>query len=888
MAISNLTPVEEWPTRKLPQDRFDDAVKTAMDQMSVMVGELNSAFIPQTNEAIDTINDFSPNLPAILDAPNQAAAAAQSATEAAQSASAAATSAQQAKSSATTAASEANRAKEEADRAASVVAVDIATPEKAGIVKPDGVTLKMADDAGKMVVEDIAIGGNVSDLASARGRVGRLAMGDGITSLLSIRVNCDLFFTGTAWGKVTDRPFESGVGTVVSVRSSETLSASRGHILARSLATGEMWISFWNEKNESNFRKVITATDLATRSTPGIIKVGRGLNVSGDGALNYAGMSAATLSVGGSTRLTSSSARNFVLTATGASPNVLLPEPSALYAGEQFTFFAEGDNISVRDFKGQAVGPVLARGKAYLFTLINKTTGEWARAEFSASGTSGENGGSLGFQPSISAPVIFSDVAETYSVDIELETGRVLHFGSSVNSNITDGMLSLVSVTGWSAVSVENTSLALPQNFVLSDFLKLSSSLCCVLAKDTTTNKNFAVIPVDVSGETAVVGEADILTTTGTLGKFIFSRVDDAHALLVYGDGTSLYARLYSFSGSTVTAATPVLVREASSEDINKLNVQRMDDTRWLLWTGGFVLQMLAVSGTAVTVGEPVTFTPDASWTSSAFNAVSPAPGGDVLVRFTYSYKESVLQTVTVYTLLVYTSSGLVLTKGTSTEIPDTYKSASFLNIDGHMFLWYYSSGGSYEYYLVPVTVDNGTATVGAAYLLLTASSSLGNALTILKHTEDVYTVMGAYLKDHEIYRQRGTFTIAPDGSLTESDPPGPATSISNITWGLNPSIQAFLGGRYAYSAGYTRSQSSSNSSTTTVGYTTVSILDSSFTKLCEASVNDFVSKPYAGNYISIYSPYLYPSVFPTGECQVLVVLNNYTTKKPAWALFTL
>lgn len=160
MAISNLTPVEEWPTRKLPQDRFDTAVKTAMDQMSVMVGELNSAFIPQTNEVIDTINGISPDLPTIIDAPNQAAAAAASAQQAAQSASqaagsvtAAAQEVQKAKQEVVNAQaevarakSEADRAKEEADRAASVVAVDIATVEKAGIVKPDGKTTNVSPD----------------------------------------------------------------------------------------------------------------------------------------------------------------------------------------------------------------------------------------------------------------------------------------------------------------------------------------------------------------------------------------------------------------------------------------------------------------------------------------------------------------------------------------------------------------------------------------------------------------------------------------------------------------------------------------------------------------------------------------------------------------------
>lgn len=875
--VKALTAIPAVPDRtRDPQTTFNaktvawmEAQKRNTDDFNANVPALNELFT-KADQALDAADESRENAAVATLKAGEAAASAQSALESKEAAQTARTGAEAARTGA-----EAAR-----DAAVAVAGVDIATTEKAGLVKPDGATLYVVDAAGKAVVKDIAIGGNASDLASARGRFGKLASGVGITSLRSISVTCDLFFSETEWNKVTDRPFNSAAGAVVSIRSNEDVSSNRGHILAKSLATGEMWIAYRNATTTSAFRKVITSTDVATRSTLGVVKVGGGLDVSGDGTLRYAGMGAATLDVGGNTRLNASSARNFVLTATGASPNVFLPDLSSLYAGEQFTFFAEGDNIQVRDFQGQTVGPALTRGKAYLFTLINKTSGEWARAEFSASGTSGD-GGSLDFQPSISAPVLFSDVAEAYSTDIELETGRVLHFGSSVNSDITNGTLSLVSVTGWGAVSVKNTPLTLPQDFILHDLFKLSSSLCCVLAK---TGNKFAVIPVDVSGATAVVGTANILTTTGTLGNPIFSRVDDAHALLVYGDGTSLYARLYSFSGSTVTAATPVLVREASSTDISNLKVQRMDDTRWLLWTGGFVLQMLEVSGTSITVGEPVTFTPDASWIGTSFKAVSPAPGGNVLIYVVYSRKEgSTSQGVSA--LLVYTSSGLVLTEGTLTEISGVYGTPMFLNIDGHMFLWYYrrSSSSSYSYYLVPVTVDNGTATAGAECLLLTASSILGNTLTILKHTNDVYTVMGAYLKDYEIYRPRGTFTIAPDGSLTESDPPGPAASISNTTWGQNPYIQAFPGGRYAYSAGYTRKQNNSN-----VGYTTVGVLDSSFTKLCEARVDDFVSKPYAGPYIGIFTPYFYPSVFSTGEAQALVILNKYDSRKPAWALFTL
>lgn len=277
MPINELTPVNEWPTRKLPQDRFDDAVKTAMDQMSVMVDELNSAFIPQTNEVIDTVNGFSPNLPAILDAPNQAAAAAASAEKAEQEvekAQAARTGAEAARAGAEAARDAAEAARDAAEAAGNV---GIATTEKAGLVKPDGVSLKIKDAAGKMVVEDIAIGGNASDLASSRGRFGKLATGAGITSLRSVGVTCDLYFTAAEWAEVTDRPFDSQLGAIVSVRSNEVLSSSRGHILARSLSTGDTWVACGSADETSAFRKVITSTDVATRSTPGVVKVGGGL-----------------------------------------------------------------------------------------------------------------------------------------------------------------------------------------------------------------------------------------------------------------------------------------------------------------------------------------------------------------------------------------------------------------------------------------------------------------------------------------------------------------------------------------------------------------------------------------------------------------------------------
>ena len=171
MAISNLTPVEPWPSRKLPQDRFDASVKTAMDQMSVMVGELNNSFIPAANAASEAITTINPDLPAIRDAPNQAAAAASSAEAAATSAGAAAESVtsaaqevQKAKDEVVNAKSEADRAKQEADRAQSIAGVGPATVEKVGLIKPDGTTTK-TDEFGTLSVP--TFGGSAVGLVPA-------------------------------------------------------------------------------------------------------------------------------------------------------------------------------------------------------------------------------------------------------------------------------------------------------------------------------------------------------------------------------------------------------------------------------------------------------------------------------------------------------------------------------------------------------------------------------------------------------------------------------------------------------------------------------------------------------------------------------------------------
>lgn len=91
--IQALTPVDKWPARKLPQERFDTAVKRSMDQMSGMVGQLNDEFIPAVNSIGPGVDTVVNNLSVIQAAPGHAASAAQSAMDATQKAGEAADSA---------------------------------------------------------------------------------------------------------------------------------------------------------------------------------------------------------------------------------------------------------------------------------------------------------------------------------------------------------------------------------------------------------------------------------------------------------------------------------------------------------------------------------------------------------------------------------------------------------------------------------------------------------------------------------------------------------------------------------------------------------------------------------------------------------------------------
>lgn len=140
--IPALTPIDPFPTRALPQDRFDTTVKNNMDQLEQMIDELNTYFITSVNAISNqTAADATT-------CTQKASAAATSATNAANSASTASTKASQAANSATAAnqakeaALAAQQAAEAADQHAStLVDITIATTSKAGLVKPDNSTI---------------------------------------------------------------------------------------------------------------------------------------------------------------------------------------------------------------------------------------------------------------------------------------------------------------------------------------------------------------------------------------------------------------------------------------------------------------------------------------------------------------------------------------------------------------------------------------------------------------------------------------------------------------------------------------------------------------------------------------------------------------------------
>lgn len=191
MAVKQLPKISdlpEPPDRLVgDQERFDVLTFNSLKAQKKMVNEdLNKTLIPALNQfAVDvnaSVDAAKASETSALASKNSAASSAATATtkagEAAASAKAAKTSetnalaSKNAASSSATAAANAQKAAEAArDEAQDLANVGYASESHAGLSKVDGKTTQ-ADAGGVITVKDVAIGGNLEDLASARGQIG--------------------------------------------------------------------------------------------------------------------------------------------------------------------------------------------------------------------------------------------------------------------------------------------------------------------------------------------------------------------------------------------------------------------------------------------------------------------------------------------------------------------------------------------------------------------------------------------------------------------------------------------------------------------------------------------------------------------------------------------
>lgn len=183
--IPKISDLPEPPDRLVgDQERFDVLTFNSLKAQKKMVNEdLNKTLIPALNQfAVDvnaSVDAAKASETSALASKNSAASSAVTATtkagEAAASAKAAKTSetsalaSKNAASSSATAAANAQKAAEAArDEAQDLANVGYASESHAGLAKVDGKTTR-ADAGGMITVKDVAIGGDLEDLASARG-----------------------------------------------------------------------------------------------------------------------------------------------------------------------------------------------------------------------------------------------------------------------------------------------------------------------------------------------------------------------------------------------------------------------------------------------------------------------------------------------------------------------------------------------------------------------------------------------------------------------------------------------------------------------------------------------------------------------------------------------
>ena len=186
--LPTLSPIPEPPNRLVgDQERFDTMAFNSLKAQEKMVNEdLNKALIPKLNQfAVDvnaSVDAAKASETSALASKNGAASSATTATTKAGEAAASATAAKASETSAlasknaagisaTAAANAQNAAEAARDEAQDLANVGYASESHAGLAKVDGETTQ-ADAGGIITVKDVAIGGDSSDLASARGQIG--------------------------------------------------------------------------------------------------------------------------------------------------------------------------------------------------------------------------------------------------------------------------------------------------------------------------------------------------------------------------------------------------------------------------------------------------------------------------------------------------------------------------------------------------------------------------------------------------------------------------------------------------------------------------------------------------------------------------------------------
>ena len=203
--LPTLSPIPEPPNRLVgDQERFDTMTFNSLKAQEKMVNvDLNQNVIPALNQfAVDVNASVDAAALSERNAHDSEEVAKRKAGEASGSAGAAKVSEDNAKVSETNALASKNAAalsaeSAEADRIAAEAARDeaqdlanvgYASESRAGLAKVDGKTTQAAAD-GAITVKDVAIGGNLEDLASARGQIGdyrtKLPAGTDLNDIIS-------------------------------------------------------------------------------------------------------------------------------------------------------------------------------------------------------------------------------------------------------------------------------------------------------------------------------------------------------------------------------------------------------------------------------------------------------------------------------------------------------------------------------------------------------------------------------------------------------------------------------------------------------------------------------------------------------------------------------